>query len=138
MNHRKVVLFARSIEEWLDRNYKPERLHSDPEKRARVIADCEKELAKNGYTWFSRHEANSGVAECLFRDSSGVPGYAQGRDNYTKLLQPGPVSDHVAALQAVIDRLRSEPSTAEEWTIIARHCEQVARAARKSAKDAAR
>jgi hypothetical protein len=138
MNHRKVVLFAKSVEEWLDRNYKPERLHSDPEKRA-VIAKCEVEIATDGYTLLSRRDTNSGVTEYLYRHRSALPRYAHNQSgNHSKLLQPGPVSDHVAVLDAVIARLASGPSTAEEWTIIARHCEQVARAARKSAKDAAR
>lgn len=54
---------GQTVAEWVDANYRQERLHRTVETRARIIADREHDVAKYGTAFISRHESINGKAQ---------------------------------------------------------------------------
>lgn len=55
-----------TVAEWIDRYYKPDRLHLVPGRRGRIIADRENDLRLHGEAMISKHDSVTGKRVILY------------------------------------------------------------------------
>ena len=67
-NHPTIT---ETVTQWIDNNYRPERLNRDEGTRNRIIADRVTDMESYGEAWISRHDSRNGQATVLRRGKLG-------------------------------------------------------------------